>query len=284
MTAMGNANSDLKRPEIRLNNAISGIDAVQLLIDHSVTLRVKSVFLKSSPIYCAVSMHSPSILRMLLQSGKPSYGLEETVIGMDFTRFPCFRQPGRQSYLDSPEDVMGRFDVTEMRRANLGSPLQHFLLRLVELIFTPLPVPFKDGDRLRFFLRRLKTLWMLHDAGVTMHTLDLNSRQFICCIREWFNLLINNHDNANLDYSVVTICCQILDQTERFLCSPRRLDQLCRTRIRHYLNIQGVNVKEFAKMYATSHLVIGYLLYHDVSDPTEYMKNLAPQSGIMTTS
>ena len=62
---------------------------------------------------------------------------------------------------------------------------------------------------------------------------------------------------------------QVLDAVELDTTKPRRLIELCRTRVRHQLNIRGLCVHHIRS--DIGHIVEKYLLYGDVPEPGEYL-------------
>ena len=237
--------------------AVSGIDAVKSVIDKLPTLRLRYFVYDTSVMCIVIREPSPAILQLFLQSGKPIHGLEELVEVLDLTGFPGCEDESVHC-LDLPDDVQARLGEVNRLHGYMGSPLQDSLLQLVYCIYCPEDKFSWPPTQKQFLILR-----MLLDAGVTMHTLDQSSRQFLYCAQEWLDKQVTGHDK--LDEAGVAICYQILDQAELFLTNPRRLDQLCRTQIRHDLSIAGISVQDFAKQHAINSIVLGYLLYDDVN-------------------
>ena len=247
---------------------LSGIDAVKLLIDRSSTLRLRCD--TNDTIMCTVVKKPlPAMLRVLLQSGKPLHGLEEAVDELDLTGFPGCRQVDPLSLrvcLDVPDDIRPRFQETHRLHGQMGSPLQHALQQLIHYMYYP---SVEDKFTWPVIRRLFRVLCMLLDAGITVHTLDATSQQFLQCARCWLDKQLT--ESTQLNGKEVAACWQILNQAELFLCSPRRLDQLCQAHIRHSLNILGITVKDFTEQYALNRAVRGYLLYDDIVEPEELM-------------
>ena len=239
---------------------VSCIDVLKSLIHNNPTLRLH-MYHHDHHGYMTVLMYtvmtlSPDIFRLLLQSGKPIHGLEEQVddlrlkIGLDGLRVA---------------------KVMSTQYGRRASPIQHVLIRLMYhmdhrcSVYGP-----QFGASFSWYpiWQLFSILSMLLDAGVTVHTLDFNSRQFVACARDW----LEKHQCSltNFDEKGLSKCYQILDQLEGFLCNPRRLDQLCRTQIRHILNIKGLSVQDFVDQHAISHILLSYLLYKEIDEMKEY--------------
>ena len=250
--------------------AVSGIDVVMLLIDRCPTLRLKSYYDESSAFGYVVRKPSPSFVLMFLQSGKPAHGVEERADKLDFTGFPRIKDPFDEVVLDIPDEILPRLRVRKMLHGRRGTPLQHSLASLLHCMY----YPFEDDGKYswRIIRRHFVIMGMLLDAGVTAHTLDFNSRQFLYCVREWLDNRLPGH--AKRDESGVAMAYQVLDEAQRWLNNPRRLDQLCRTQVRHYLNIRGVNVQDFGRRRAVSHVLQDFLLYDDVSESQWFGKTM----------
>ena len=241
--------------------AVSSTDAMKSVLEKVPTLRLRYFVYDSSVMCIVIREPSPAILQLFLQSGKPIHGLEELVEVLDLTGFPgC--EDDRVHCLDLPDDAQARLREVKILHGHLGSPLQDSLLQLMYKIYRP-----QENFSWPLTQKQFLILRMLLDAGVTMHTLDQSSQQFLYCAREWLDKQVTGHDKV--DEAGVAMCYQILDQAELFLANPRRLDQLCRTQVRHYLSIAGLNVQDFSRQHAISSIVMSYLLYDDVN--TDWM-------------
>ena len=233
---------------------VSGIDVVELLIDRSPTLRLKSDCYDLSALGFVVKKGSADFLLLLLQSGKASYGLEECTDEMKFSWDP--------SSMDMPDELLRVARVLHCRR---GTYLQHSLLNLINWMYISLS---RDRDYWQKIWKYFTVLSILIDAGMKVHTLDSNSRKLIYFAREWLDRRISDH--AELDKRGVAIAYDTLAKAHHYLGKPRRLDELCRSEVRHYLNTHNISVQHFTEQQAVSQILRNYLLYEDIIVPKWY--------------
>ena len=93
--------------------------------------------------------------------------------------------------------------------------------------------------------------------------LDETFKQLLIIIRYQLNAYCIHSKNI-LEYGN-----QVLDAIELDSTKPRRIIELCRTRVRHELNIRGLYVHDIRSN--VGHMVEKYLLYGDVPELQNYI-------------
>ena len=140
-------------------------------------------------------------------------------------------------------------------------PLELSIIYLLRCTHNQFP---NGAKMLRYIRRQFAVLRLLLDARANVCQLDGNMKKFLQLIR---NRLNTNYTQCPQD--ILAFCNQILDAIESDFHTPRKLIEMCRSRVRHELNIRDLCVHDIRD--DISRIVENYLLYSDLPHPDEYL-------------
>ena len=196
---------------------------------------------------------SASVLCMLLKVDKPAYGIDEAVDILDYET--------RSSIISTAEAIHVTLGYDLLSGNRLCTPLEIAVASFFQGIHNP---RWDVETRLCFIRTQFAIVRLLLDARVTVYNLDENFKQFLRLIRNRLNTDYNHDQQDTLEYYN-----QILNEVELRLHNPRKLREMCRTRVRYELTIRGLCVYHIRDNI--SHIVRDYLLYGDVPEPKAYL-------------
>ena len=225
--------------------------ALGLLLEKSPTLRVKAKGV--SLLKRVINGSSARVLCVLLKADKPAYGIDEAVDVLDNVT--------RNYVVSFTQKTNAILDDNMLLIGRMCCPLESSIVRLIILMSARGYAGYWENTgqiRHQFVILRL-----LLDARVIASRLDENFKQLIKLIRYRLN-------KDNIDENILEFGNQVLDAVESESSNPRRLIELCRTRVRHELNIRGLCVHDIRSKVG---MIEKYLLYGDVPEPGEYMRS-----------
>ena len=222
-----------------------------LLLEKSSTLRVKA---GGMSLFRRIINGSPvGVMCMLLKADKPSYGIDEAVDALP--------QAARDLVVSFTEKNDVILDYNMLYTGRMCRPLELSTLRLILLMNSQHITA--DREHMGNIRHQFGILNLLLDARVNACHLDGNFKQLLGLVRHRINKY-HNHNKEILEYVI-----QVLDAIESDSTNPRRLVELCRTGVRHELNIRGLCVHHIRGK--VGHMMEKYLLYGDVPEPEKYM-------------
>ena len=225
--------------------------ALDLLVEKSPTLRLETTY--GSLFKQVIDGCSARVLCILLKIDKPAYGIDEAVDVLN-----CGARSEIVRIAEANHIIL---DFDKLPYCLRCSPLQSSIICLLQQIHNP----FADAMRTLCYIRRqFAVLRLLLDARATVCRLDENFQQFLQLIRDQLNTNYSHFPQDTLEF-----CNQILNMIESDLNNPRKLVEICRSRIRHELNIRDLCVHHIRD--DVSRIVEKYLLYNDLPHPEEYL-------------
>ena len=225
--------------------------ALDLLLEKSPTLRVKpqGLYLFKRVIYDSLS----GILCLLLKANKPAYGIDEAVDELD--------NATRYSMINFAETNNVILDKSTLYNGRMCCPLGMSILYVDKFMHAQCWGGYQGNlDNLS---RQFAILRLLLDARVNVCRLGETFKQLLRIIRYRLNSYFIHSKNI-LEYGN-----QVLDAVELDSTKPRRLIELCRSRVRHVFNVCGLYVHHIRSY--VGHTVEKYLLHGHVPELENYM-------------